>query len=80
MVTTEEIGAISIAFSVGGALVAFGIIYGSLKKENDNFKESFKEFKREVKDDVKELREELHRIAKRCTIHHAHRERNEDSD
>lgn len=84
---SDVTGVIAVAFTLGGALITFGIMYGSLRKENDNFKESFKEFKEEVRYNVKELREEVGQlkediqgIARRGNVRTSYRDRNERAD
>jgi len=62
---SEIIASLALLCTLGGALITFGIMYGSLKKEQESFKESFKEFKQEIKDDIRSLRKELRIISQR---------------
>jgi len=60
-------------FTAGGALVTFGVMYGSLKAEQKSFKEafiefkeSFSEFKDEVKNELFSMRGDIKAIDGRC--------------
>lgn len=74
----ENIAALALSFSVGGALITFGIMYGSLKKEQEGFRVNFKEFKEEIKGDIKAIRNELTRLTTKCHWHIADGNRDEE--
>lgn len=76
----ETIGAYSLGFAVAGSLITFGIMYGTLKKEQESFKEAFKEFKQEIKNDIKTVHREIKAISDRCYYHNAPRIRDEEPD
>ena len=73
---SENIAAVSLLFAVGGALITFGIMYGSLKKEQESFEKSFAEFKQDIKDDIHTLRKEIRALSGRvhCPVDFPQRE------